>query len=97
MVAKWKAKTSNGDLAHYYAYPITDAQGIPCVGFTILILTKEPQSYIGGEVERMFFGRALYVTREIHTLATYKVLMSVINDLVRMKAWDEPSAKEKTK
>lgn len=89
MVAKWKAKTTNGDLAHYYAYPTTGADGTPCVGFSILILTKEPQNYIGGEVERMFFGKALYVVREIHTLATYKTLTSVINDLVRMKAWDK--------
>ena len=95
MVAKWKAKTTNGDLAHYYAYPTTDASGTPCVGLTILILTKEPQNYIGGEVERMFFGKALFVSREIHTLQTYNTLMSVIDHLVRMKAWDKPSAKEK--
>lgn len=95
MVAKWKAKTTNGDLAHYYAYPTKGENGIPCVGFSILILTKEPQCYIGGEVERMFFGKALYVTREIHTLATYQTLMSVIDHLVRAKAWDKPSEKEK--
>lgn len=95
MVAKWKAKTTNGDLAHYYAYPTTCADGTPCVCFSILILTKEPQNYIGGEVERMFFGKALYVTREIHTLATYRTLASVIDSLVRMKAWDKPSATEK--
>ncbi len=95
MVAKWKAKTTNGDLAHYYAYPTTDAQGIPCVGLTILILTKEPQNYIGGEVERMFFGKALFVSREIHTLQTYNTLMGAIDHLVRMKAWDKPSETEK--
>lgn len=94
MVAKWKAKTANGDLAHYYAYPTTDASGTPCVGFSILILTKEPQNYIGGEVKRMFFGKALFVSREIHTLQTYRTLMGAIGHLVRMKAWDKPS-KEK--
>ena len=96
MVAKWKAKTTNGDLAHYYAYPTTDVSGTPCVGLTILILTKEPQNYMGGEVERMFFGKALFVSREIHTLQTYNTLMDVINHLMRMKAWDKPSEKEKT-
>lgn len=95
MVAKWKAKTTNGDLAHYYAYPTTDFSGTPCVGLTILILTKEPQNYIGGEVERMFFGKALYVTREIHTLATYQTLMGAIAHFERMKLWDKPSATEK--
>lgn len=90
MVAKWKAKTTNGDLAHYYAYPTTDFSGTPCVGLTILILTKEPQNYIGGEVERMFFGKALYVAREIHTLATYQTLMGAIDHFMRMKLWDKP-------
>lgn len=96
MVAKWKAKTTNGDLAHYYAYPTTGENGTPCVGFSILILTKEPQNYIGGEVERMFFGKALYVVRELHTLATYRTLMGAIDHLMRMKAWDKPSEKEKS-
>lgn len=91
----WKAKTTNGDLAHYYAYPTTDVSGAHCVGLTILILTKEPQNYIGGEVERMFFGKALYVVREVHSLKTYKALMGAIGHFEQMKLWDKPSATEK--
>lgn len=94
MVAKWKAKTTNGDLAHYFAYPTTDASGAHCVGLTIFILTKVPQNYIGGEVERIFFGKALYVVREIHSLKTYKALMGAIGHFERMKLWDKPSATE---
>lgn len=90
----WKAKTTNGDLAHYFAYPMTDASGAHCVGLTIFTLTKVPQNYIGGEVERMFFGKALYVVREIHTLQTYNTLMDVINHLMRMKAWNKPSTEK---
>ena len=83
---KWKSKTSNGDLVHYYAYPTTDVLGTPCVGLTILTLTKEPQKYFGGKVERIFFGKALYVVNEIHTLETYRTLTDAIDHILRVES-----------
>ena len=42
MVAKWKAKTTNGDLAHYYARP-TSVNDLHGAGAFLLMCTEVAQ------------------------------------------------------
>ena len=87
LMARWKGKTTNGDIAHYYVVPMVDKNGQPSIEFVTAILTKNPEYYVHGEVVRLFKGEAVFVCIEYHKVDTAIHLGEITSALVKKGAW----------